>query len=124
MNEKSDKDEVAGTNRNADDIERQLAGTQTHSLNLKSGMSPELQRWTEELFFYEQAFPKYDEHGRVLVATLDEILQTVAQWYVRKNNKYYDVDVPGEVLSRDDVERVIIHRLLSLIHISEPTRPY
>ena len=111
MNEKSDKDEVAGTNRNADDIERQLAGTQTHSLNLKSGMSPELQRWTEELFFYEQAFPKYDEHGRVLVATLDEILQTVAQWYVRKNNKYYDVDVPGEVLSRDDVERVIIHRL-------------
>ena len=44
MNEKSDKDEVAGTNRNADDIERQLAGTQTHSLNLKSGMSTELQR--------------------------------------------------------------------------------
>ena len=69
MNEKSDKDEVAGTNRNADDIERQLAGTQTHSLNLKSGMSTELQRWTEELFFYEQAFPKYDELGRVLVAT-------------------------------------------------------
>ena len=45
------------------------------------------------------------------MASLAEILQTVAQWYVRKNNKYYDVDVPGEVLSRDDVERVIIQRL-------------
>ncbi len=45
------------------------------------------------------------------MASLEEILQKVVQWYVRKNNKHYDADVPREVLSRDDVERVIIHRL-------------
>ena len=75
MNEKSDKEGVSGTNRRADVldpigsdgdvIEPQVIGTKTRSLNLKSGMTPDLERWTEELLFYEHAFPKYDEHGRV-----------------------------------------------------------
>ena len=96
----------------ADDvIERPLVKTKTRNLNRRGSMDPGLLSWLEELYPYEESFPKYDEHGRVLVATLEEILQTVAQWYVRKNNKYYDVDVPGEVLARDDVERIIIHRL-------------
>ena len=96
----------------ADDvIERPLVRTKTRSLNRRGSMDPGLYSWLEELYPYEESFPKYDEHGCVLVATLEEILQTVAQWYVRKNNKYYDVDVPGEVLARDDLERIIIHRL-------------
>ena len=83
----------------------------TRSINDASSMDPKLQHWVEELYPYETTFPRHDSEGNVIEATLDEILQTVAQWYVRKNNKYYDVDVPGEVLSRDDVERVIIQRL-------------
>ena len=94
-----------------DVIERPFRRRNTISLNRQRAPEPGLSRWAEELGPYEGPFPKYDAHGRVVVASLAEILQTVAQWYVRKNNKYYDVDVPGEVLSRDDVERVIIQRL-------------
>ncbi len=94
-----------------DVIERPFRRRNTISLNRQRAPEPGLSRWAEELSPYEEPFPKYDAHGRVVVASLAEILQTVAQWYVRKNNKYYDVDVPGEVLSRDDVERVIIQRL-------------
>jgi hypothetical protein len=42
---------------------------------------------------------------------LEHILMTIAQWYVRKDGKYYDVEEPGAALSRDDVERVIIQRI-------------
>ena len=94
-----------------DVIERPFRRRNTISLNRQRAPEPGLSRWAEELSPYEEPFPKHDAHGRVVVASLAEILQTVAQWYVRKNNKYYDVDVPGEVLSRDDVERVIIQRL-------------
>ena len=94
-----------------DVIERPFRRRNTISLNRQRAPEPGLSRWAEELGPYEEPFPKYDAHGRVVVASLAEILQTVAQWYVCKNNKYYDVDVPGEVLSRDDVERVIIQRL-------------
>jgi hypothetical protein len=94
-----------------DVVDRPLVRTRTISLNRQKTMDPGLASWVDEVHPYEESFPKHDEHGRVLVATLEEIIQTVAQWYVRKNNKYYDVDVPGEVLSRDDVERVIIQRL-------------
>ena len=94
-----------------DVIERPFRRRNTISLNRQRAPEPGLSRWAEELGPYEEPFPKHDAHGRVVVASLAEILQTVAQWYVRKNNKYYDVDVPGEVLSRDDVERVIIQRL-------------
>ena len=72
---------------------------------------PKLLQWAEALSEYEDPFPSYDDQGRPIVASIQEITQTIAQWYVRKNNKYYDVAVPGEVLSRDDVERVITHRL-------------
>ena len=94
-----------------DVIERPFRRRNTISLNRQHAPEPGLSRWAEELSPYEEPFPKHDAHGRVVVASLAEILQTVAQWYVRKNNKYYDVDVPGEVLSRDNVERVIIQRL-------------
>jgi hypothetical protein len=81
------------------------------SLSTKDNPDPNLERWAEASSSYEDAFPRYDESGALYVATISEITQIVAQWYVRKNNKYYDVDVPGEVLSRDDMERVIIQRL-------------
>ena len=112
MAEQEDKDaENARKYGRAEDevVEAPLIRSKTISLNRQKSMEPGLASWLEELQPYEESFPKHDEHGRVLVATLEEILQTVAQWYVRKNNKYYDVDVPGEVLSRDDVERIIIH---------------
>ena len=85
----------------------------TPSRSLHSAGAPDvsLQNWAEALTPYEDAFPQHDETGAKFVATIEEIIQTIAQWYVRKNNKYYDVDVPGEVLSRDDVERVITQRL-------------
>ena len=114
MAEQEDKDvENARKYGRAEDevVEAPLMRSKTISLNRQKFMEPGLASWLEELQPYEESFPKHDEHGRVLVATLEEILQTVAQWYVRKNNKYYDVDVPGEVLSRDDVERIIIQRL-------------
>ena len=58
-----------------------------------------------ELLQYEEAFAPYDETGIPSLRHWRKS-QTMAQWYVRKNNKYYDVDIPGEELSRDDVERV------------------
>ena len=114
MAEQEDKDaENARKYGRAEDevVEAPLIRSKTISFNRQKSMEPGLASWLEELQPYEESFSKHDEHGRVLVATLEEILQTVAQWYVRKNNKYYDVDVPGEVLSRDDVERIIIQRL-------------
>ena len=88
-----------------------LPPTQTHIPSTAEYQSPHLEAWAMSLLHYEEAFAPYDETGNPITATLEEILQTVAQWYVRKNNKYYDVDIPGEELSRDDVERVIIQRL-------------
>lgn len=83
----------------------------TRTLADEDGPDPHLADWYEELAPYEFPFPRYDETGARFVASISEITQTIAQWYVRKNNKYYDVDIPGEVLSRDDVERVIAQRL-------------
>lgn len=83
----------------------------TRSLADEDGPDPHLADWYEALAPYEFPFPRYDRNGAMFVATIEEMTQTIAQWYVRKNNKYYDVDIPGEVLSRDDVERVIAHRL-------------
>ena len=88
-----------------------LPPTQQYIPNTAEYQSPHLESWAMSLLHYEEAFTSYDETGNPITATLEEIVQTAAQWYVRKNNKYYDVDIPGEVLSRDDVERVIIQRL-------------
>jgi chorismate mutase len=88
-----------------------LPPTQKYIPSTAQYQSPHLEAWAMSLLHYEEAFAPYDETGNPITATLEEILQTVAQWYVRKNNKYYDVDIPGEELSRDDVERVIIQRL-------------
>ena len=43
--------------------------------------------------------------------TLENIIKMVAQWYVRKDGKYYDVEEFGPVFSRNDVERIIVQRL-------------
>lgn len=90
--------------------------TDTDKLQARSLSTPDepdqsLELWYEQLAPFEDVFPRYDENGAQIVAALGEITQVIAQWYVRKNNKYYDVDIPGEVLSRDDVERVITQRL-------------
>ena len=62
-----------------DVIERPLIRSKTISLNRRNAPEPALARWAEELHPYEEPFPKHDEHGRALVATPEEILQTVAQ---------------------------------------------
>lgn len=85
----------------------------SRSLHTQHHPDAKLYEWAEQLLEYEEPFPRYDAQGQAIEASYEEIVQTVAQWYVRKNNKYYDVDVPGEVLSRDDVERVIIQRLIA-----------
>lgn len=84
---------------------------ESRSLSTPGEPDPHLETWAEALSPFEDPFPRYDGDGALIVATIAEITQTIAQWYVRKNNKYYDVDIPGEVLSRDDVERVITQRL-------------
>lgn len=93
------------------DHQPNLTPMQQYIPNTAEYQSPQLEDWAMSLWEYEEAFTRYDESGLPLIATSSEILQTVAQWYVRKNNKYYDVDIPGETLSRDDVERLIIQRL-------------
>ena len=85
----------------------------TRSRSTPDDLDPALDKWAKVFEPYVDVFPVYDEAGNCIVATVSEIVQTVAQWYVRKNNKYYDVDLPGEALSRDDVERVITQRLHS-----------
>jgi hypothetical protein len=67
--------------------------------------------WHEELATYVERFGEYNEDGTPIIYQLEHIQREMAQWYVRKNNKYFDVEVPGESLSRDDVERLIIQRL-------------
>ena len=71
-----------------DVVERAFRRRKTISLNRRDSPEPGLARWAEELLPYEEPFSKDDEHGRVLVDTPEEILHTVAHWYVRKNNKY------------------------------------
>lgn len=88
-----------------------MSQEKSRSRNTPEEPDAALERWADQLSPYEDPFPVFDVAGYEIVASLSEITQTIAQWYVRKNNKYYDVDVPGEVLSRDDVERVIAQRL-------------
>ena len=51
------------------------------------------------------------QEGEASFTSLENILQTIAQWYVRKDGKYYDVEEFGPVFCRDDVERIIVQRL-------------
>ena len=67
--------------------------------------------WYENVAQHTEKFAYLDEHGNPVKAPLSFILETVAQWYVRKDNKYYDVEEPGPMFSRDDIERIIIQRL-------------
>ena len=67
--------------------------------------------WIDQLGQHVDQFPPVDPNGQHVPEQLEHILMIMAQWYVRKDGKYYDVEEPGPVLSRDDVERVIIQRL-------------
>jgi hypothetical protein len=70
-----------------------------------------LQRWHESLAEHVDVSPPLTQPGEVTFDALGNILQTIAQWYVRKDGKYYDVEEFGPVFSRDDVERIIVQRL-------------
>jgi hypothetical protein len=70
-----------------------------------------LLRWNENLAPHVEPFPPQTPPGEVSFDALENILQTIAQWYVRKDGKYYDVEEFGPVFSRDDVERIIVQRL-------------
>ena len=70
-----------------------------------------LLRWDENLAPHVEPFPPQTPPGEASFDTLKNILRTIAQWYVRKDGKYYDVEEFGPVFSRDDVERIIVQRL-------------
>lgn len=70
-----------------------------------------LARWNDNLAEQVEPFPPITGPKDVTFTTLENIIQTAAQWYVRKDGKYYDVEEPGPVFSRDDIERIIIQRL-------------
>jgi len=70
-----------------------------------------LERWNENLAEHAEQFAPVPKEGEATFTSLENILRTVAQWYVRKDGKYYDVEEPGPVFSRDDVERIIVQRL-------------
>ena len=70
-----------------------------------------LLRWNENIGQHIDKFVDVTKDSEAKFDSLDDILQTVAQWYVRKDGKYYDVEEPGPVFSRNDVERVIVQRL-------------
>ena len=46
-------------------------------------------------------FPPVNKNGQYEPEQLEHIVMIMAQWYVRKDGKYYDVEEPGPVLSRD-----------------------
>ena len=72
---------------------------------------PHLERWNENLAEHVEPLLPPRDPSKYHFDTLENILQTIAQWYVRKDGKYYDVEEFGPVFSRDDVERIIIQRL-------------
>ena len=72
---------------------------------------PHLVRWHENLAEHAEPFAPVPQEGEATFTSLETILQTIAQWYVRKDGKYFDVEEPGPVFSRDDVERIIVQRL-------------
>jgi len=67
--------------------------------------------WNENLAQHVEKFSYLDENGNPVEAPLEFIVTSVAQWYVRKDGKYFDVEEPGPMFSRDDVERIIVQRL-------------
>jgi hypothetical protein len=71
----------------------------------------EVADWIEQLGQHVDPFVKESASTSVGEVQLEHVLMTIAQWYVRKDGKYYDVEEPGAALSRDDVERVIIQRI-------------
>lgn len=77
----------------------------------KPNPTPGQLAWNENLAQHVEKFSYLDANGKPVEAPVGFILQTVAQWYVRKDGKYYDVEEPGPVFSRDDIERIIIQRL-------------
>jgi hypothetical protein len=52
----------------------------------------DLRRWNENLAEHVDVFPPQTPPGEVTFDALGNILQTIAQWYVRKDGKYYDVE--------------------------------
>jgi hypothetical protein len=70
-----------------------------------------LERWDELFAQHVERFPPLVGPGEPTFDTLENILKTAAQWYVRKDGKYYDVEEPGPAFARNDIERIIIQRL-------------
>jgi hypothetical protein len=56
-----------------------------------------LLRWDESLAEHVDVSPPLTQPGEVTFDALGNILQTIAQWYVRKDGKYYDVEEFGPV---------------------------
>lgn len=54
-------------------------------------------------------------------ANLEEICRSIAQWFVRKDNKFYDVDRPTTPLCRNDVQQITFGRIRSKFPQTELT---
>jgi len=48
------------------------------------------------------------ETGEVTKTQIDTLAAVFAQQFVRKDNKFFDVDYLGSALSRNDVEQMIL----------------
>lgn len=48
------------------------------------------------------------------VATVDEMAAHISSWFVRKDQKYFEIDRPNTPLSKTDIERVSLNRLADL----------
>lgn len=42
---------------------------------------------------------------------IDEVAGLVSSWFVRKDQKFFDIDMPQTVLSKGDIERISLYRL-------------
>lgn len=70
-----------------------------------------LKRWDDNLAKHVDIFAVQPREDEATFDTLENILKIVVQWYVRKDGKYYDVEEPGPVFSRNDIERIIVQRI-------------
>ncbi|UTH44940.1 primase-helicase family protein [Loktanella salsilacus] len=56
-----------------------------------------------------------NEPNQYTEETIATICRSIAQWFVRKDNKFYDVTRPHVTLSRNDVERIALSRMRPLV---------
>ncbi|AGI67003.1 hypothetical protein OAN307_c13100 [Octadecabacter antarcticus 307] len=59
-------------------------------------------------------FVRLGNDGKSYVASVPEVLQTVSSWYVKKDNKFHDVDNLAVKYTSHDVKQVVVQRIKEL----------